>query len=113
MKSAWGSLTEQVRRDRIRIAVAAWAYEHNHKPSMSDGDYDALSERVHSHRNVSTGNHRLDRFFQRSFDPDTGLWVHRHPNIAGLENIYARYHYPALYKEAIKRARRRARRKAR
>jgi hypothetical protein len=109
----WGTLIEQVRRDRIIVAVAAWAYEKNYKPTMSDGDYDQLCERVHSQRNVATGNHRLDRFFQRSFDPDTGLWVHRHPDQAGLENIYARYYYPALYKDAIKRARRRARRKAR
>ena len=102
-----------VRRDRIRIAVAAWAYENKHRETMTDAEYDAMSERVHSQRNVATGNHRLDRFFQREFDPDTGLWVHRHPDQAGLENIYARYHYPALYKDAIKRARRRARRKAR
>ncbi len=109
----WGTLIEQVRRDRIRVSVAAWAYEESYKPIMTDQEYDELSERVHSQRNVATGNHRLDRFFQREFNPDTGLWVHRHPNIPALENIYARYHYPALYKDRIKRARRRARRKAR
>lgn len=89
----WGNLSELVRHDRIKVAVAAWAYENSHKPIMSDKDYDDLCERVHSQRNVATGNHRLDRFFQRSFDPDTGIWVHRHPNKAGLENIYARYYY--------------------
>ena len=106
-------LHHQVRRDRIRVAVAAWAYEKQFRPTMTDAAYDELSERVHSQRNVATGNHRLDRFFQRSFDPDTGLWVHRHPDIAGLERIYAQVWYPMLYADELKRQRRRERRKAR
>ncbi len=93
---AWGTghagLTELVRHSRIKIAVAAWAYEHSFPPIMSDQDYDALAQLVHQERNIATGNHRLDRFFQRHFDPHTGLWVHKHPDKAGLENIYARYY---------------------
>jgi hypothetical protein len=89
---SWGSLVERVRHSRIKIAVAAWAYEHNHKPIMTDKAYDELSRLVHSQRNIATGNHRLDRFFQRHFDPDTGLWVHKHPHPQLLENIYARYY---------------------
>lgn len=89
----WGHLSELVRHSRIKIAVAAWAYEFGPHPIMSDKDYDALAELVHQERHIATGNHRLDRFFQREFNPDTGMWVHRHPNKAGLENIYARYYY--------------------
>lgn len=88
------SLVEQVRRNRIRLSVAAWAYENNHKPTMSDQAYDALSQQVQAQLNIATGNHRLDRFFQRHFTPDTGLWIHKHPNPQALENIYARYHQP-------------------
>jgi hypothetical protein len=93
---AWGTghqgLTELVRHSRIKVAVAAWAYENNHKPIMDDAAYDDLANLVHQERNIATGNHRLDRFFQRQFDKDTGLWVHKHPHPHLLENIYARYY---------------------
>lgn len=96
MTRQWGTgpagLTELVRHSRIKVAVAAWAYENNHRPIMSDAAYDELSLLVDAERNIATGNHRLDRFFQRHFDKDTGLWIHAHPNIPGLENIYARYY---------------------
>lgn len=98
MRREWGTgaagLTELVRHDRIKVAVAAWAYENNYKPIMTDRQYDQLSERVYLERNIATGNYRLDRFFQKNFDPNTGLWVRKHPDIAGLENIYARYFQP-------------------
>ena len=87
------TLSEQIRRYRIKVAVAAWAYEYNHKPIMSDKAYDTLSNYIHETRNVATGNHRLDRFFQRNFQADTGLWIHKHPNIPALANIYARYYH--------------------
>lgn len=109
----WGRTTEGhlhypelVRHSRIKIAVAAWAYEFNYRPIMSDQDYDILSAKVHAQRNIATGNHRLDRFFQRHFDPNTGLWIHKHPDLAGIENIYARFYYPTLYRKEIRRRRR-------
>lgn len=113
----WGEgpagLTEKVRRNRIRLAVAAWAYENDKRPTMSDAEYDRLSVTVDTQRRIATGNSRLDNFFRRQFDPSTGLWVHKHPNKAGLERIYYQVHYPRLYPEDFKRARQRARRAAR
>ena len=84
-------LIETVRRNRIRIAVAAWAYENNRKPFMTDHEYDQLSLIVHKQRNIATGNHRMDRFYQRHFSPDTGLWIYKHPNKRYLENVHKRY----------------------
>lgn len=116
MRTNWGrtpegfpNMPELVRHDRIKVAVAAWAYEHNYRPIMSDAEYDQLSQRVDRQRNVATGNHRLDRFFQRHFDASTGLWIHKHPDKPGLENIYARFYYPALYRKEIRRRDRRNR----
>ena len=110
----WGTgaagLTERVRHNRIKIAVAAWAYENNLRPPLSDQDYDALSLTVEAERRIATGNSRMDNFFRRHFDPNTGLWVHQHPNKDRLEQIYYQIHYPLLYPR--KRARR-ARRKNR
>jgi hypothetical protein len=111
--SKWGNLVEQVRRDRIKIAVAAWSYERGYRHTMTDTEYDELSQRVHSQRNTATGNHRLDRFFQRHFDPDTGLWIHRHPDLASVERIYAQVWIPKLYAHELKRAQRRVRRQRR
>ena len=92
----WGEgpagLTELVRHSRIKVAVAAWAYENNHRLIMSDSAYDELSKLVDAERNIATGNSRLDNFFRRHFSPDTGIWIHSHPDKAGLENIYARYY---------------------
>lgn len=107
------NLISRVRRCRIRVAVAAWAYENNHRPTMSDSEYDALCQYVHVTRNVATGSHRIDRFFQRSFDPDSGLWVHRHPDPDGLSTIYFRVWYPILYAHELKRARQRENRRKR
>lgn len=89
----WGNLSEVVRRDRIKVAVAAWAYENSHSPIMSDKAYDELAQLVAAEINIATGDHRMDRFFQRHFQADTGLWIHKHPNKQALENIYARYYY--------------------
>ena len=117
MRTNWGinelglpHIQELVRHDRIKIAVAAWAYEHHYKPIMSDAEYDSLSAKVDRQRNVATGNHRLDRFFQRHFDASTGLWIHKHPDPQGIENIYARFYYPALYRKEIRRKERRSKR---
>ena len=100
MTEQWGTLSERVRHSRIKVAVAAWAYENGHKPIMSDQAYDELSKLVDQERNIATGNHRLDRFFQRHFDPNTGLWVHKHPHLHLLENIYARYYQQKRRKKA-------------
>lgn len=110
LESGHKDIVAHVRHDRIKIAVAAWAYEKGYRPIMSDAEYDALSQRVDRQRNVATGNHRLDRFFQRHFDANTGLWIHKHPDLSGIENIYARFYYPALYRKEIRRKERRARR---
>lgn len=96
MSRQWGEgaagLTELVRHSRIKVAVAAWAYEHGHRPIMTDTQYDELSKLVDAERAIATGNSRLDNFFRRHFSPDTGIWIHGHPDKAGLENIYARYY---------------------
>ena len=96
MARRWGTgftgLTEQIRRRRIKVSVAAWAYENGHKPIMTDAAYDKLSKVVYQERNIATGNNRLDRFFRQHFDPSTGLWVYKHPNPRALETIYARYY---------------------
>lgn len=93
MASRWGSEVEQERRNRILVAVAAWAYEEHNSSFMSDASFDALALSIRP--KMRTGNKALDAFFLREFDPCTGQWVHKHPDKAGLERLWRRY-YRAL-----------------
>lgn len=58
-------------RLRIRLAVAAWAYEVYNVSIMSDAEYDALSKEVDV--SINTGNAVMDSFFRQHFDASTGL----------------------------------------
>lgn len=77
-------------RNRIRLSVAAYTYEYKNESIMSDGDFDKLSYEINLE--IKTGNTKLDNFFKKHFEPATGMWIRKHPNKAGLENIYQRYY---------------------
>lgn len=79
---------EVERRNRIRLSVAAYAYEYKDDPILSDEDFDKLSYKINT--SVKTGNRKLDNFFKKNFNPDTGMWIRKHPDKAGLEDIYVR-----------------------
>lgn len=80
------SKIEVERRRRIRLSVAAYAYEFHSDSIISDAEFDKLSEQID--KNVKTGHRILDRFFKKNFEPCTGMWVQKHPDKAGLEWIY-------------------------
>jgi hypothetical protein len=80
---------ERQRWLRIRLAVAAYAYEIENDSIMTDGDYDRLCLEVDP--SISTGNRKLDAFFRKHFDPSTGSWVHYHPEKHKLRHIYRKY----------------------
>lgn len=75
------------------MAVAAYAYEVENDPIMSDEEYDRLSREIDP--DMPTGNRKLDKFFMLRFEPDTSLWVHIHPEIDKLRHIYQTIHRPA------------------
>jgi len=79
------SRLEKERRRRIRLAVAAAAYELFDQPVMSDAEFDQLAREIMP--KFRTGHDALDRFFATEFDPDTGVWVRRHPEQDGLKRI--------------------------
>ena len=72
-------------RNRIRVAAAAYAYEVENDPIMSDAEYDALAKSIRP--SLHTGEPELDAFFARVFSPDTGVWVHHHPDKDGLRRV--------------------------
>jgi hypothetical protein len=75
---------EQI-RIRIKVSVAAYAYEFEDDPIISDEEFDKLSLTINPE--ILTGNDMMDKFFREEFDPNTGSWVHRHPNKEGLSKI--------------------------
>ena len=84
---------EVERRRRIRLSVAAYAYEVHDDSVMSDGEFD--KECLLVDISQTTGNRKLDNFFKNYFDPSTGSWIHKHPEKNKLEQIYQR-----VYKHA-------------
>lgn len=73
-------------RNRIRLCVAAYAYEIANDPVMSDADFDALAASIQ--RYERTGSAVLDLLFIEAFDPSTSIWIHEHPDLAGIARLY-------------------------
>lgn len=82
----WGSPVEVERQRRINVAVWAYAYEVLNDSLVDDGTFDQQCLLVDL--TIDTGNKTLDNFFRKHFTPDTGLWVHKHPDKEGLRRVY-------------------------
>lgn len=77
------------RRNRIRLSVFAYAYEFEDDPLISDGEFDRLASLID--KTKSTGNEKLDAFFAKHFEPDTGMWIRVHPELDKLKALYFMY----------------------
>jgi hypothetical protein len=86
----WGSPIEIERRNRIKVSVAAYAYEYLNDSIMSDGDFDALCLAINP--KIQTGNKKMDKFFAEVFESHTGQWVHKHPEKNKLAFLYKTYY---------------------
>jgi len=69
------------------LSVAAYSYEFLNIPLVSDAEFDAMSLEVDT--SVDTGNETLDKFFRDTFSPETGMWVHSHPELDKLARLTA------------------------
>ena len=86
----WGTEVEREVRNRIKLSVAAYAYEVHSDSIMSDSEFDNLALQIN--KELVTGNQLLDKFFVEEFSPYTGQWIHKHPDKAGLEKIYLKHY---------------------
>lgn len=93
--SSWGSVVEKQTRLRIKLAIYAYAYEIENQSLISDEEYDKMSLEVDT--SIKTSNRKMDNFFKKHFDPSTGVWVRKHPEIRKLSYLYGKY-----YKESAK-----------
>ena len=76
-------------RNRIKLSVAAYAYEFKGDSIMTDHEYDELSRKINPKE--KTGNDMMDKFFRTQFQPDTGMWIRVHPELGKLDYIYSTY----------------------
>jgi len=77
---------EEEKRNRIRAALFAYAYEFMNVALIPDSEYDELCMSINPQ--VSTGNEVMDNFFREQFDTSTGMWIHHHPDLNGIKRIY-------------------------
>jgi hypothetical protein len=90
MPNSWGSPIEIERRRRIKVSIAAYAYEFLADSIMEDHEFDQLCLEIDTQ--INTGNRKLDIFFKNKFNPATGYWVHQHPEKEKLKDMYERYY---------------------
>lgn len=73
-------------RNRIRLAVAAWAYEVHADPIMPDDMFDRIALSIDVRK--PTARPDLDEWFRENFNPHTGMWVLNHPERDKLDALY-------------------------
>lgn len=86
----WGTPVEHEVRRRIVIAVAAYAYEIKDTPILSDHSFDMIAQRINPR--MGTCHPIIDEFFASRFSPMTGMWIHDHPELAKIADLYKRYY---------------------
>ena len=86
----WGNEVERQIRLRIQLSVYAYAYEIANETLIPDHEFDCMCLKVDP--SVKTGNKKMDKFFEKEFNPSTGQWIHKHPELGKIVNIY-RKHY--------------------
>lgn len=75
----WGCAAEVERRRRILLSVAAYAYEIENVSLVDDHTFDAECLKVDV--SIDTGHPMLDAWWRENFDPSTGMWIHKHPEL--------------------------------
>jgi len=89
----WGLPIEVETRRRIRIAIAAYAYEVLDRAIMSDAEFDKLAQSIKP--KTGTCHPLVDEFFVTQFSPMTGMWIHNHPELSKIAVLYST-HYARL-----------------
>lgn len=76
-ESLYNSVVDTETRNRIRLSVAAYAYELLGESIMSDAEFDELAKKIDV--TIDTRRPDMDAWFRQNFQPHTGMWIHNHP----------------------------------
>lgn len=87
-RMTWGTPAEKETHRRIKIAVWAYAYEIANDPIVSDAVFDVAAYQINL--SLDTGMPHLDGWFRKHFKPFTGQWIHNHPQLDRIREIYER-----------------------
>jgi len=79
------TIEKEVKR-RINVALWAYAYEVANDPLVSDHQFDQECLKVNL--SIDTPRPHLDKWFRENFSPETGSWIHSHPDLKRLEELY-------------------------
>lgn len=90
LRTGWGTPVEREVRRRIQLSVATYGYEIADKPIMADCLWDWLAGRIN--KTMGTCHPLVDEFFAAEFSPMTGMWIHHHPELDGIKQLYERYY---------------------
>ena len=90
MEMGWGSDVEVERKRRIIVSVWAYGYEVENDSIVSDEMFDFECLRIVT--TTGTGNEIVDKFFREEFVAESGIWIHRHPELEGVKKLYVRYY---------------------
>lgn len=86
----WGSSKEIETRRRIRLAIWAYAYEFCAHSIVSDEMFDIESYCVDV--SVQTDRLDLDFWFRGNFEPCTGMWIHKHPDLEKIAKLHGEFY---------------------
>lgn len=73
-------------RRRIVIAIYAYAYEIKSVSLVDDHEYDRLAAEIDLA--IPTARPDLDEWFKVNYDSNTGLWIHNHPELERVKELY-------------------------
>lgn len=71
---------------RSMVALAAYTYEIGEVEIMSDETFDRLCSEIDL--SITTNRPDLDKWFKKHFSPNTGQWIHKHPDLPRIRNMF-------------------------
>lgn len=86
----WGNKIEREIHRRIKVSIWAYAYEFENESLVSDAVFDAECLKVDIFQ--ETGDEFLDDFFTEDFDPSTGMWIRKHPELKKIKALYEKHY---------------------
>ena len=82
----WGTEKEIETRRRIRLTLWAYAYEFESDSMAPDSLFDEECKNVRLQ--IDTNRPDLDRWWRENFNPSTGQWIRKHPELGGIKQLY-------------------------
>jgi hypothetical protein len=74
----------------VRSKMNKISEEIKRRIKVSDEQFDLECKKIDV--TITTGNDIMDKWFKQEFDPCTGQWIHKHPQLKRLDALYQQYY---------------------